>query len=94
MPPGAGHPVTMATPQPTVSTWQSQHSDATGWPALPALRLPKAQRRDHSRGKPVRVSQGEGSMGRGPNCKENVDQLGNYPIDLPQIVKYNSVNTE
>ena len=28
------------------------------------------------------------------NCKENVDQLGNYPIDLPQIVKYNSVNTE
>lgn len=28
------------------------------------------------------------------NCKENVDQLGNYPIDLPQIVKYDPVNTE
>lgn len=66
MSPGAGHAVTMATPQPTVSTWQSQHSVVTGWPVHPALHLPKAQRHDHSRGKPVRVTQGEGSVNRGP----------------------------
>lgn len=28
------------------------------------------------------------------NCKENIDQLGNYPIDIPQIVKYYPVNIE
>ena len=56
MPPAAVHPITMATPQPPASTWQSQHSDATRWPAPPALRLPKAQRREQSRGKPLRVT--------------------------------------
>lgn len=64
--PWCRHAVTMATPQPTVSTWQSQHSVVTRWPVHPALHVPKAQGRDHSRSKPVRVTQCEGSVDRGP----------------------------